>query len=245
MFKKPVEFKSQVAVGGKTLKALKKSTAASFRTSDEDGVGRLFGKGDNISCRKVAAGSGASRCSIYFMGDVPILVDDGRGTLFPTAMGLWSAPNLLPTFEVPHPVSRFLCNGADLMLPGVRRILPGPGAAAGSLACACVAGNPSPIAVGVVVFDPSAPGAPQDGKVRCPTALPPGLRLAAQTRLLAPRRRPPRRQTGSASGPGLDKRPGDAGRRCCRCCRCTATACGRPAAAHARTRASCPASGSG
>jgi hypothetical protein len=26
---------------------------------------------------------------VYFAGNLPILVDEGRGKLFPTAMGLW------------------------------------------------------------------------------------------------------------------------------------------------------------
>ena len=59
---------------------------------------------------------------VYFAGDVPILVDEGRGAMFPTVMALWNAPDAIPFFEVPSPVSKFLCNGADLMLPGVRGI---------------------------------------------------------------------------------------------------------------------------
>lgn len=165
MFKKTVEFKSQVAVGGKTLKTLKKSIAANFGKNEDD-VGRIFGKGDNVSCRKLAAAGGSnSKAAVYFMGEIPIIVDDGRGSLFPTCMGLWAVPDLLPVFEVPHPVSHYLCNGADLMLPGVRRIVPGPGATMGSLASVVVAGNPLPLAVGIVLFDPAGANAPRDGKV--------------------------------------------------------------------------------
>jgi hypothetical protein len=32
---------------------------------------------------------GGSKMQVYFAGNLPILVDEGRGKLFPTAMGLW------------------------------------------------------------------------------------------------------------------------------------------------------------
>ena len=70
--------------------------------------------------KKVA--QGGSKMQVYFAGDLPILVDEGRGKLFPTAMGLWAAPDALPFFVVAQPVSKFVCGGADLMLPGVRAI---------------------------------------------------------------------------------------------------------------------------
>ena len=69
-------------------------------------------------------------------------------------MGLWAAPDTLPFFVVAQPVSKFVCGGADLMLPGVRAISH-ESMKEGSLAAVKVAGNPLPFAVGVVLFDPS------------------------------------------------------------------------------------------
>jgi len=37
--------------------------------------------------KKVA--QGGSKMQVYFAGNLPILVDEGRGKIFPTAMGLW------------------------------------------------------------------------------------------------------------------------------------------------------------
>ena len=90
---------------------------------------------------------------VYFAGDLPILVDEGRGKFFPTAMGLWAAPDALPFLVVHSPVSKFVCGGADLMLPGVCAISH-ESLKEGSLAAVKVTGNPIPFAVGVVLFDP-------------------------------------------------------------------------------------------
>ncbi len=69
-------------------------------------------------------------------------------------MGLWAAPDALPFFVVAQPVSKFVCGGADLMLPGVRAISH-ESMKEGSLAAVKVADNPLPFAVGVVLFDPA------------------------------------------------------------------------------------------
>ena len=80
-----------------------------------------------------------------------------------TAMALWEAPDVLPFFVVAQPVSKFVCGGADLMLPGVRAISH-ESLREGSLAAIKVAGNPLPFAVGVVLFDPSQAAA-AEGRV--------------------------------------------------------------------------------
>ena len=80
-----------------------------------------------------------------------------------TAMALWEAPDALPFFVVAQPVSKFVCGGADLMLPGVRAISH-ESLREGSLAAIKVAGNPLPFAVGVVLFDPSQAAA-AEGRV--------------------------------------------------------------------------------
>ena len=78
-------------------------------------------------------------------------------------MALWEAPDVLPFFVVAQPVSKFVCGGADLMLPGVRAISH-ESLREGSLAAIKVAGNPLPFAVGVVLFDPSQAAA-AEGRV--------------------------------------------------------------------------------
>ena len=160
MFKKKVEFKGSSVVGGKDMKKLKKDVSQCLGISEE-AAGELFPHKVEICLKKVA--QGGSKMQVYFAGDVPILVDEGRGRLFPTAMGLWAAPDLLPFFVVAQPVSKFVCGGADLMLPGVRGISH-ESFSEGSLAAVKVQGNPLPFAVGIVLFDPAKASA-AEGRV--------------------------------------------------------------------------------
>lgn len=96
-----------------------------------------------------------SRVHIYCHDKVPIIIDaSGKGDLIPTIFALWwlaeSPCSLLPIVHVKHPyVSRYLVNGADLMIPGVSIDHPTfPRFAKDQLVAICVPGNPCPLAVG-------------------------------------------------------------------------------------------------
>lgn len=213
MFKKKVEFKGKVVVGGKDMKKLKRTTAEALGVRspravlrDASGVparltraaipravkrrrARSFRTRWTSACRKwrragprcrstlqaecpsswTTAAAGSSRyarpvescariCRCACLG--PTRLDLAWRQ---TAMALWEAPDALPFFVVAQPVSKFVCGGADLMLPGVRAISH-ESLREGSLAAIKVAGNPLPFAVGVVLFDPSQAAA-AEGRV--------------------------------------------------------------------------------
>ena len=262
MFKKPVDLKGQASVGGKIAKTLRKGFSSTLGLNEE-AVAKLFEKGE-LTNRKIST----SKASVYFLGDLPTLVDEGHGNLFPTAMGLWACPELLPWLEVPSPVSRYLINGADLMLPGVRHI--SAPISPGMLASVRVIGNPMPMAVGKVLFDPSKSGA-GEGKVLQVSHSPPAevaTRRSSDHGSLIQVEDLPELHLPVVQCPGhaliisfapsagrifmcwrwrlrvlwclrLDRRWGVAGIvGRTRFFRCTATACGRPAGALAPTRGS-------
>ena len=56
--------------------------------SSEETAAALFPHKVEISVKKVA--QGGSKMQVYFAGEVPIIVDEGRGKLFPT--GTWCTP---------------------------------------------------------------------------------------------------------------------------------------------------------
>ena len=62
----------------------------------------------------------ASRTLLYMFDGVPYFFDeDGRNKLFPTVFFLWRYSHALSTYVIHGPVSEFILNGADLMLPGL------------------------------------------------------------------------------------------------------------------------------
>lgn len=73
--------------------------------------------------------------------------------LLPTLFALWRVPSLLPCVLIPPAVSQFIIGGADLMLPGVLHL---PSFREGQLVSVRVAGNPSPLAVGVAIMSSEA-----------------------------------------------------------------------------------------
>ncbi|CAN0141699.1 unnamed protein product, partial [Ectocarpus sp. 4 AP-2014] len=63
----------------------------------------------------------ATRALVYFHvpTKTPLFFDsDGRNNLFPTVYALWRPGRCCPLLLVHPPVSKFLLNGADVMLPG-------------------------------------------------------------------------------------------------------------------------------
>ncbi|CAE8643007.1 unnamed protein product [Polarella glacialis] len=102
-----------------------------------------------------------NRCLLYSAGDAaPVFFDaEGRGELYPTMHTLWLHPNMMLELTIHPPVSKFVLNGADLMLPGV--LVPANGVAGfgtvtkGQPRCIKIEGNPYPIAVGKMLVNQS------------------------------------------------------------------------------------------
>jgi len=142
MFKKPVsvETKSEKQVGGKDLKVLKRQLEE--RWGDQPFLGALT---KQMSWRK-------NRTSSFLQnedGTCVIFNSEGYDGNLPSLHTLWNFPSNLPTITIHPPVSEFVCKGADLMFPGVRK--PYPEIPKGAVVQIKIAGNPNPIAIGITL----------------------------------------------------------------------------------------------
>uniref|UniRef100_A0A0K6S7S8 SUI1 domain-containing protein n=1 Tax=Chromera velia CCMP2878 TaxID=1169474 RepID=A0A0K6S7S8_9ALVE len=142
MFKKPLSLQAQNKLGKKDVKGLKTRLLSAFPHARPESLESVLST-SNMTMAKLSG----SRHTLYFNGDDPVLLDlDGE--IVPTVYGLWRAPDLLPSFVVHPPVSKFVLNGADLMLPGCVRPFGFSGLKRGQLRAVRVQGNPMPFAVG-------------------------------------------------------------------------------------------------
>mmetsp|Transcript_12603 Transcript_12603/g.28558 ORF Transcript_12603/g.28558 Transcript_12603/m.28558 type:complete len:581 (-) Transcript_12603:83-1825(-) len=153
MFKKQFAVQSQNLLSKKDLKNLRSQLLEQLPALEEKVVEELL-PGDQVKVSKLD-----NRCLLYSQGDGPATFFDleGRGELFPTLHTLWMHPQILPELTIYAPVSKFVLNGADLMLPGV--IVPANGVAGfggvskGQKRCIKIEGNPYPIAVGKMLVN--------------------------------------------------------------------------------------------
>ena len=131
--------KSEQKVSSKDAKKL----CAEARTAE--GAALLTG---DIKLRRTAGGL---VCRMVCSNGTPMLFELNQTGLLPTLPALWKCPSALPALLIPHEASRFLINGADLLLPGVRGCDPSiPALEAGAAACVRVFGNPAALAIGVL-----------------------------------------------------------------------------------------------
>jgi len=156
MYKKPLVVQGQNLLSKKDLKGLKAQISEQFPGLDEEVVDTLLPEGQ-VKVLKLD-----SRSLLYVPGDDPPCFFDveGRGDLFPTLTTMWMHPYMMPELTIHPPVSKFVLNGADLMLPGV--IVPANGViglgsvSKGQKRCIKIEGNPYPIAVGKMLVNQSA-----------------------------------------------------------------------------------------
>ncbi|CAE7457989.1 EIF2D [Symbiodinium pilosum] len=148
MFKKGYAAQGQNLLSKKDLKALKGQLVELFPSLDEKMLDEILPEGQ----AKVSKLD--NRCLLYSCGDSPPAFFDaeGRGEFYPTLHTLWQFPHIMQELTIHPPVSKFVLNGADLMLPGV--LVPANGVAGfgtvtkGQPRCIKIDGNPYPIAVG-------------------------------------------------------------------------------------------------
>jgi len=152
MFKKAYSPQGQNLISKKDLKSLK-SQLTELYPSLEKTLDALLPEGQ----AKVTKLD--NRCVLYSCGDAPPAFFDaeGRGELYPTLHTLWQHPHAMLELTIHPPVSKFVLNGADLMLPGV--LVPANGVAGfgtvtkGQPRCIKIEGNPYPIAVGKMIVN--------------------------------------------------------------------------------------------
>ena len=147
MFRKPLPTTGAHKLGGSDEKKLRKQIVAAFPCATEEDAMELVPKKSELSLQKLAA---PSRTQIYVGDGQPVFYDaSGKGDLFPTVFALWRAPGILgePVSVLGAPVTKFIVQGADLMLPGVGRVPP-IDFGRGRLFAVVVPGNSAPIAIG-------------------------------------------------------------------------------------------------
>lgn len=153
MYKKPFVVQGQNLLSKKDVRALKTQAVEQFPGLDEKTIDELLPEG-HVKVLKLD-----NRCLLYSVDDEPPAFFDaeGQGELYPTLRTLWLHPNMMLELTIHAPVSKFVLNGADLMLPGVE--VPANGVAGfgtvtkGQRRCIKIAGNPYPIAVGKMLVN--------------------------------------------------------------------------------------------
>eukprot|EP00281_Chroomonas_sp_CCMP1168_P020578 CAMPEP_0206234486 /NCGR_PEP_ID=MMETSP0047_2-20121206/12619_1 /ASSEMBLY_ACC=CAM_ASM_000192 /TAXON_ID=195065 /ORGANISM="Chroomonas mesostigmatica_cf, Strain CCMP1168" /LENGTH=220 /DNA_ID=CAMNT_0053658581 /DNA_START=100 /DNA_END=759 /DNA_ORIENTATION=+ len=165
--KKPVKVSSSNPLGGKEAKKLRMDLTKRMRISDAE-LDTFFGLKDKLMVNKLVD---PSTVTVYANDEEPYFIDigGGKGDFFPTIYSAWKCQalgaSILPALPIQAPVSKFVINGADLMLPGVAIGIEGgplqspedmPDFEQGSLMLICCIGNPMPIAVGQMTMSKKA-----------------------------------------------------------------------------------------
>ena len=179
MFKrdKDAAAKSKASMRGKEVKALKARLLEVFGwpgQEDDGWVDALVGGAMEVW--KVGVGDRRTTC--VARDGVPVLFDAepsakgsraGSEAWCPTLEALWRVPGLVPAFLVPYQVTKYVCQGADLMLPGTRGVSRRVGR---GQVCAVIAqGNPMPVAVGISDVDSDTVDTSGGGRGRAVAAL--------------------------------------------------------------------------
>jgi len=154
MFKKDFNIQGQNLLSKKDLKNLKAQVLDQYPAIEEKVLEEVLLTSEQVKVEKLD-----NRSLIYHVGDEPPIFFDaeGRGEIYPTLYTLWKLPYIMPELTIHPPVSKFVLNGADLMLPGV--ILPANGVAGfgtitkGQKRCIKIEGNAYPIAVGKILVN--------------------------------------------------------------------------------------------
>lgn len=158
MFRKPHTARHSSLIKQGDVKKLRAEVAARFQPRSLD---FLFPKHIPIVALKLSNGA-----LVYARGDAsaePIFIDASGGgkatsTLVPTVHAGWRCADLLPSVTVVPPVVQYICNAADVMLPGCVRASSSAFASPavckkGALVFVFAAGNAAPFAVGELLID--------------------------------------------------------------------------------------------
>ena len=128
----------------KEVNKLRFDVSTKFGRLEEDEIAQIFPSKANVEQSKLM-----NKTLLYYLDGIPYFFDEGgRNKLFPTLQLLWRFPNALRTFVIHSQVSKFVLNGADLMLPGVSFIDNLEGIEVGEVCAVRVWGNPLPFAIG-------------------------------------------------------------------------------------------------
>lgn len=117
MFKKDKDMaeRSKTLLKNKEIRSLTAEVLKQYPRLNEESLGELLFKKANVSMVKLS-----SRSILYFIDGTPFFFDkEGRNQIYPTIFFCWRFPDVMRTYVVHSPVSEYILNGADLMLPGL------------------------------------------------------------------------------------------------------------------------------
>jgi predicted RNA-binding protein (TIGR00451 family) len=144
------KIKSEVAERNKTLlrkkeiNKLRSDALAKFTGLTEENLNELLPSKGNVEQSKLM-----NKTILYYVDGIPMFFDEhGRNRLYPTLQLLWRYPKAVRTLIIHSQVSKFVLNGADLMLPGVALIEDQQSIEVGDICSVRVYGNPLPFAIG-------------------------------------------------------------------------------------------------
>jgi predicted RNA-binding protein (TIGR00451 family) len=148
MFKKDRDLteRSKSLLKNKEVRVLKADVSSTFNISEDD-LNQLLPAKGSVSISKLC-----SKILIYSVNSVPLFFSI-KNDILPTLYSLWKYPEMARCILIPGPVSQFIMNGADLMLPGVAAISNLEGLKKGDVVCIKIIGNPLPLAVGYSDID--------------------------------------------------------------------------------------------
>lgn len=153
MYKKQFAVQQQNLLSKKDLKGLKAGIAEQFPGIEQEALDTLLPEGQ-VKLLKLD-----NRGVLYVAENQPpsFFDPEGRQDFYPTLHTLWLHPNIMPELTIHPEVSKYVLNGADLMLPGV--IVPANGVAGfgsvskGQKRCIKCEGNPYAIAIGKMLVN--------------------------------------------------------------------------------------------
>ena len=151
MFKKDKDLseRSRNLLKNKEVRTLKTTLLQKHPRLAEEQLSSLINNKTDVTSIKLA-----SRTILYSIDNIVYFFDwEGRNILFPTLHCLWLFPDMLPTLTTYGPVSKFILNGADFMIPGIAKKEGLEEVREGEPCCIKIIGNPLPFAVGVSLFD--------------------------------------------------------------------------------------------
>ncbi|CAM9725777.1 unnamed protein product, partial [Discosporangium mesarthrocarpum] len=159
MFRKKhdVAERSRSLLKSSAAKRIKIDILAALPSLTREVLDELIPNKDGIEVVKLAS---KALVYIHVPTKTPLFFDaDGRGNIYPTVYALWATAGTgssacCPSLVVHAPVSKFVLNGADIMLPGV--VVRDPSEAnymLGERRCVVANGNPTPYAVGEMLRD--------------------------------------------------------------------------------------------
>ncbi|XP_035221056.1 eukaryotic translation initiation factor 2D-like [Stegodyphus dumicola] len=154
MFRKQYKVKTSTTIKGSDRRKLRSMVENSFPNLSPDDINNMIPNKSEMNQVKAMTHNG-SVLVIYYTGSHPLFFQVGE-VCYPTVYTLWKYPKLLPTITTVPAVLEKICNGADLMAPGIvineSTLSEMRNLKINEMCAVRIVGNLSPIAVGVALM---------------------------------------------------------------------------------------------